>query len=257
MPNRWIPAFLIGALLMSAAGAADIGVSPPRAALTVPRGGSVTTTFTVVWTGHDTVRLSLSKSDWTLDPSGKMMTLPLGQGQHSASGWVTMDADSVVMSGAGQKTVRVNVHVPDDPSLAGTYRTVLFVTTPAPPANGKGATITMRERVGVVLYVTVAGTQTQGSKLADLYLDGSAAHAVVQNDGNTLMRCSGSLEVRDASGKTVKTVPVGDAPVLRGSERDIRMALPSLPSGYYVLLLMLKDSRGGKLLTGQIPYEVK
>ena len=38
--------------------------------------------------------------------------------------------------------------------------------------------------------------------------------------------------------------------------RHLQVKMPDLPKGYYVLLLLLKDSRGG-LLTGQLPYEVQ
>jgi len=114
----------------------------------------------------------------------------------------------------------------------------------------------MRQRLGFVLYVTVAGTQQNGSKLSDMYVDGSAIHAIVSNVGNTLMRYTGSIEVRNVSGDTVERVRLPGGPILRESERDIAVKMPDLPKGYYVLLLLLKDSRGG-LLTGQLPYEVK
>ncbi len=77
----------------------------------------------------------------------------------------------------------------------------------------------------------------------------SSVHAIVANEGNTVMRYSGSIEVRDTTGNTVQSLSVGSSAILRESERDISVKMPDLPKGYYVLLLLLKDSRGG-LLTG-------
>lgn len=242
--------------MMSAAVAADIGVSPPRIDVTVPRGGEVTTTFNVIWSGSEPTQLQIAKSDWTLDASGAFQTLPIGESAHSASDWVTPAADSIALPAAGQAEMRVTIRVPDSQSLVGTYQTVVFAETPATPSTGSGTHVTMRQRVGVVMYVTVAGTETKGSKLVDLYLDGGAVDAVVSNLGNTTMRYSGSLQVRDSNGQEVQTVPISEGVVLRDSERDVRIPLPELPSGFYVLLGLVKDGRGG-LLTGQIPYEVK
>ncbi len=89
-----------------------------------------------------------------------------------------------------------------------------------------------------------------------MYASGSVVHVIVDNLGNTLMRGVGTIDVRDSAGNTVKTVAVEDAPILRNGERDIAVQMPDLAKGYYVLLLLLHDSRGG-LLTGQLPYEVK
>ena len=241
---------------MSAAHAADIGVSPPRIDVTVPLGGSVTTTFDAIWTGSEAVRLGLATSDWTMDQHGQITYLPPGQGSSSAAAWLQLSSDSVEMTGAGQKTVRAGINVPDDSSLSGTYSAVIFVETPPAPTTSSGTQLAMRQRVGVIVYVTIAGTEKNGSKVTDMYTDASSVHTVVANEGNTVMRYSGTIEVRDASGNTVGSLSVGDSAILRESERDIAVKMPDLPKGYYVLLLLLKDSRGG-LLTGQLPYEVK
>ncbi len=76
------------------------------------------------------------------------------------------------MTGAGQQSVRLNIQVPNDPMLAGTYNAVMFVETPAAPGTASGTQVSMRQRVGVVVYVTVAGTEKNGSKLTDMYRDG-------------------------------------------------------------------------------------
>ncbi len=254
--TRWIAVLILSTLPMSAAHAADIGVSPPRIDLTVPAGGTASTTFNVIWTGKDAVRLDLSKADWTMGQDGGLTYMVAGDGTYSAASWLNLQSDGVDLPGAGQQAVRLAVQVPPNTALAGTYNAVIFVETPTAPATGTGTHLLMRQRVGVVVYVTIAGTEKNGSKLTDMYSDGSTVHAIVANQGNTVMRYSGSLEVRDASGNTIKSLSFGSSAILRESERDISVAVPELPKGYYVLLLLLKDSRGG-LLTGQLPYEVQ
>ena len=200
--------------------------------------------------------LTVSKGDWTQDTNGTVSFLPPGSGTYSSAPWVTLSADSVAVPADGQASYRFTVSVPEDSTLNGTYRTVVFFETRPSAGAASGSTLRMRQRLGFVLYVTVAGTQQNGSKLSDMYVDGSAIHAIVSNVGNTLMRYTGSIEVRNVSGDTVERVRLPGGPILRESERDIAVKMPDLPKGYYVLLLLLKDSRGG-LLTGQLPYEVK
>lgn len=224
--------------------------------LTIPRGATVTEVVSLIASNGTAEDLTVSKGDWTQDTNGKVSFLPPGSGTYSSAPWVTLSGDSVSVPADGEASYRFTVSVPDNSKLNGTYRAVVFFETrPSAPA-ASGSTLRMRQRLGLILYVTVAGTQKNGSKLSDMYVDGSTIHAIVSNVGNTLMRYTGSIEVRNVSGDTVDRVRLPGGPILRDGERDIAVNMPDLPKGYYVLLLLLKDSRGG-LLTGQLPYEVK
>ena len=155
-----------------------------------------------------------------------------------------------------QTTVRVTVDVPNDSSLAGTYQSVVYFQTEPKVSSGSGAKFVTRQRLGLIVYVTIAGTATTGSALSDMYLDGKTLKVVVNNQGNTLMRATGQVEIRDATGKTVATLPVQDQPVMRQSDGEIDLSLPKdLAPGYYVALALIQDSRGGSL-AGQLPFQL-
>lgn len=242
--------------LMSAAHAADIGLSPPNLEIVVPRGTSVTESVSLFSTSSNATDLTVSDSDWTQSESGRLSFVGSGADPHSASAWLTLPSSVVQVPAKSSVDYRFSVTVPDDAALEGTYKTVIFFETgPSSAPNASNALLT-RQRLGLILYVTVAGTERNGSKLVDMYGDGNTVHAIIANQGNTVMRFSGTLEVRDSSGTTVTSVPVRGGVALRESQRDVSVPMPDLPKGYYVLLLLLKDSRGG-LLTGQLPYEVK
>jgi hypothetical protein len=201
------------------------------------------------------VVLTVSTGDWTQDSAGKLTFLPPGAGDYSATPWATLSTSSVEVAPGGTSTVRISFQVPNDPALAGTYQTVVFFETQASPTPTKGTAILTKQRLGLVVYVTIAGTATKGSKLSDMYLDGKALKLVLSNMGNTLMRATGKVELRDRSGKTVATLPVGNVPVIRGSDRDLALPLPKdLAPGYYVALALIDDSRGGSLV-GQLPFQ--
>jgi len=241
---------------MSAALAADIGLSPARLSLTAAPGATVSAEASVFSTSANPIAVTITMGDWTQSSDGKLTFLPVGSADHSATPWATPSATSLVVPPGGTSTVRISLQVPDDPSLAGTYQTVVFFETEGTPPKNSGTQFLTKQRLGLVVYVTIAGTGTSGSKLSDMYLDGKDMMLVLDNTGNTLMRASGKVELRDRSGATVATLPVGDVPVMRGSERDLALALPTdLPAGYYVALALIDDSRGGSLV-GQLPFQV-
>lgn len=248
---------LLTLIAMSAAMAADIGVSPARLSVTLPRGGSATEVVTLTTTAPTNVPLDVSKADWTLSPAGAISFLPAGGTLYSATSWISPESGQVVVPHSGTTSFRFTVTVPPGGDVAGTYHTVLFFTTQAAVAPGTGAKIASRQRLGLVIYVTIAGTEQNGSTLSDFYRDGKNLTLVIDNTGNTLMRTSGKIEFRDSNGKTVASVDAPDRVVLRGTTIDAAVAIPSaLTPGYYVALALIEDSRGG-LLAGQLPIEVK
>jgi len=194
--------------------------------------------------------------DWTQDSKGKLTFLPAGSGDHSATSWATLSATSLMVPPGGTTTVRISFQAPKDPTLAGTYQTVVFFETSPAQTQSKGAHFLTKQRLGLVVYVTIAGTGTKGSKLSDMYLDGRDLDVVLANTGNTLMRATGKVDLRDRAGKTVATLPVSDVPVMREGERDLALSLPKdLAPGYYVALALIDDSRGGSLV-GQLAFQL-
>ena len=240
---------------MSAAFAADIGLSPARLNLLVPPGGTASAEVTVFSTAAAAVPLSISTADWVQDGEGKLSFVPAGSTPYSASPWLVPSATSLSVPANGQVTTRVTVEAPDDPSLAGTYQSVVFFETSPTAPTGPGTHMATRQRLGLVIYVTITGTETTGASLDDMYLQDHQVALVVGNTGNTLMRASGSVEVRDATGSTVATLAVNDEPILRESQRTVSLPLPDdLAPGFYVALAVIDDSRGGSVV-GQLPFQ--
>jgi len=240
---------------MSAALAADIGLSPARISLSVPPGGTTSAEVTLFSNSSSSVPLTVSVGDWVQASDGKLSFLPEGAAPHSASNWLVPSVSTLSVAPGGMTTVRVTVNVPNDSSLAGTYQSIVyFATQPKATSSVRGAKFVTRQRLGLIVYVTVAGTATKGSTLSDMYRDGKTLKVVVGNKGNSLMRATGKVEIRDATGKTVATLPIEDEAVMRESDREIALALPKdLAPGYYVALALIQDSRGGSL-AGQLPF---
>lgn len=237
--------------------ATDIGISPPRVALTGRPGETLTATVDVVAGAGKAQQIEVRASDWTLDSDGNVTVLPAGAGPASATAWVTPETDAFELESDSTRPFRISVTIPDDPTLAGTYASLVFFRVVPDVPAASGVAVVTTTQIGFTLYVTVAGTETTGSALTDLYLaQGRAVHLAVRNDGNTLMRLNGRVELRDEAGEVMDTLPVDDVPVLRESEREISLALPDdVSPGTYVALALVEDSRGG-LLSGQALIDV-
>lgn len=237
--------------------AADIGISPPRLELLAQPGETITATATVLTTAASEQQIASELSDWTLDSAGNLAFFPAGSLLHSAAPFLELDASDFILSPGGSREVRLAITVPAE--AEGTLHGMVFFTVVPPPTElpGGGVGVMITTRVGLTVYVTVAGTEQNSSELLDFYqLDERTLAAVVVNTGNTVMRLGGTIELRDEAGQVVHILEVPDVPVLRESEREITFTLPEgVEPGFYVALALIQDSRGG-LLAGELPIEV-
>ena len=243
--------------MSTVAHAADIGISPPRHELVAAAGETVVTTVTVLTTATSDQQVAGETSDWTMDIAGGTAFLASGSVLHSAAGWIELDAGVFVLPARGSRDVRLSVTVPPDPGLDGTYHAMVFFTVVPPPSEARGVGVITTTRVGLTVYVTLAGTERAGSELVDLYqTDGRELRAVILNTGNTVMRLSGEIQLRDETGAVRHRLEVPDVPVMRDSERELTFTLPNeVEAGFYVALALIQDSRGG-LLAGELTLEV-
>lgn len=242
---------------MSAANAADIGLSPPRLSVVVPRGASATETVSLFSTSDRTQALAVSVGDWIQTDQGAVNFLKPGGDPYSASDWITLSSDVVRVPASGGATFRFSVHVPNDASLAGTYKTVVFFLTQAGPSPAGGTSLQTRQRLGLIVYVTVAGSAKPALSISDFYRQGGKLFLTLSNSGNVVSRLGGSVALRDKGGATVATLPIPDTPVQRGGVLTLPFNLPKdLAPGFYVALALVKPSNV-PLQAGQLQFTVQ
>jgi len=235
--------------------AADIGISPPRVDLAGAPGQRLTTTVTVLTMSGREQQVATEIGDWTMGVTGDIAFFPSGTLTHSSGPWFELDALDFVLQPGGGREVRLDVTIPED--AEGTHHAMVFFTVVPPPTEASGIAVVTTSRVAFTVYVTVSGTEVNGAELLDLYQSGAdAITAVLVNTGNTVMRLGGVVELRNEAGEVVRRLEVPDVPVLRESERELTFTLPDdLPSGFYVALALIEDSRGG-ILAGELAFDV-
>lgn len=199
-------------------------------------------------------QVAVDVEDWLMSADGGLTFLPSGATATSANPWIELGADAFTLPARSERQVRISYRIPPA-GVAGTYRSAVLFRV-VPPSDEAG-TVRPTVRIGFLAYVTVAGTETQGSQLVDFYQENDKhLMLVVDNTGNTVTRLSGGVSIRNEAGDEVVSIPVDDVPVLRESERNVRVELPDgLPSGFYVAVALVQDRRGG-LLAGELSLEV-
>lgn len=249
------------ALLLALAGApaafaSEIGLTPPRLELTVPPGGTVTETVTLATSAQEPQQVRVSLTDWVMDYEGRLGYFPASTLPTSAASWIEPETSDVLLEPVSTREFRITVTAPAT-GAEGTHQAMVFFQVVPPGGDADGVGVTVTTRIALAVYVTVAGTERPAADLVDFYRDDDALTLVLANDGNTLTRLGGIVELRDETGETVAQLPVPDVPVLRESERQLRLSLPAdLEAGFYIALALVEDNRGG-LLVGELPLTVE
>ena len=255
MTPRWYLVLPI-LMLMSAAMAADIGMSPPRLDVTVPLGATVTETTSLFSTGDKPQSLDVALGDWIQTESGSLSYLKAGEDPYSASSWITLSSDVVAVPAGGSLDYRFSITAPNDPSLQGTYKSVIFFATQAARDMAHGNAFLTRQRIGLIVYVTIAGTAKPSVQISDFYRQGKNLLLTMSNSGNVVSRLGGKVELRDQAGSTVDSLAIPDVPVQRDGIRTVQLELPTnLDPGFYVALALVKPDNAS-LQAGQLQLQL-
>ena len=245
--------FLLGAL--SAAYATDIGLSPPRLTLTGSPGETLTETVTLITDAAEPLQISAEINDWTLGSAGDISFFPAGSVAYSAAGWTALENTDFFLPAHSSLDLRVSITIPED-AEGGTYHEMVFFEVVPPAVATSGVGVVTTTRIGLTIYVTVAGSEQNGAEVVDFFQGDDGLTLAVANTGNTLMRLGGHIELRDETGEVAHTLDVPDMPVLRDSERELTLALPEdVTPGFYLALALIEDGRG-ELLVAELPISL-
>lgn len=208
-------------------------------------------------TSEDPVTIRIFTGDWVRVPSEGEYRAVEGPGGEPRSllNWMTYSPESMTLQPGERREINLEVNVPeDDDTLSGSYWALIYVqgTPPVDPealpsVESEEGAIGIRTvfRYVIRVMVTIQGTETSRSATFESLgfepiEEGFQAVARFRNDGNTHMKPSVWLELRDAAGNTVYTEEHIDITILPESVRDYMFELRGLPieSGDYLVLVI-------------------
>ena len=216
-----------------------------------------THSFRVNNSGDAPVQATISLADWDRSDTG--------QNRYFAAG--SQSTSCAARLGVFPMVLRIEAHASEDvrvslkDAAAESCHSILFVETPPPPATARGASLTYRLRYGVKVYVEpdspLVGEIVSSALVASA--PGSARadslEIIYRNPGNRQSLTSGEIQVRRPDDSVAARIPIGEFPVLPGASRRLRLPLPTLAAGRYIVLALL-DFGGDDVVATQIEWDV-
>ncbi|WP_104992339.1 hypothetical protein [Deinococcus sp. NW-56] len=257
------------ALTALASAQGTIGVDPITRHYTVTPGQTVTQVLNIYNPNKTALRLKVAVylMDMNISEVGESEFVPVGSVKESSGPWTTVSPSELDLGGQETKQVRYTIQVPAN-AAPGTHWAVLMFEGQEPAAVPGKTLASFRLRVGHTMYVHVQPMTTAGSVTGIFEnvpkTDTGAYELAVQytNSGNSAVAVQGRVELRDAAGTLVATLPLDIAVALPGRSLLLRSAWAGpVPKGQYTALVILNNGQKNKDILAEhvvtLPFDLK
>lgn len=191
------------------------------------------------------------QTDYLYSADGKTLYGAPGSAPRSNAKWLTFSPHEAVVPPGGSATVTYSVQAPADPTLVGTYWSLLMLeivpdSALAPPeVSGANRGVSVRQimRYGVQI-VTHIGTGARADlKFADRQLlkdkdGGYFLRLDLENTGERWLRPTSWVEVFEATGQRLGRCEGRTVRLYPGCSARVELKLPSLSPGNYRALVV-------------------
>lgn len=263
---------LAGAVFLPAAATAQVSVDELEIHMRLtPQRATITQTIPVRNDEAKAQQVRVVAGDWVRDSLGNNVFVEAGTVPESCGSRLTVFPATLQVAPGATELVRVSY----EPAAADTgCWSIVFIETVTPPTprpDGQGSFLTIEVRTGVKVYVhrsdAVAFGEVQDMSVAEAWRlsapgTGTRDTTLVReasvrflNSGTAHLRMRTSLEVRTAAGELLHTVEGPEAPMTPGSSRIVRIAMPTLPAGDYIAIMLL-DYAGDEIAAAQTEFKV-
>lgn len=251
--RKFLPRLAIAALLTMSAQSIHAQIVVDREIVSLNPNSSAERTATVMVrnSGMAPVAGSVQLEDWDVDARGASHWRKRGDVAGSCGKRVEVSPATVQLAPGETRAVRISLK--PNAQFAAECWSAAVVRVGAEGA--KDADRAEASRTTVPLYVTPSGLSVDG-ELSDMYVKGDSLEVVFRNTGKLRARIVGEIQVQTPDDSVVTTVPLEEATVLMGATRHLRVPMPKLPRGSYVLMAIV-DFGGDQLTTVQAALEMK
>lgn len=216
-PFRTTLSILIGLIIALPAAAYGVAIKPAQIEQKVDPGSVKTFTMTV--TNTDTKQLVLYPMVRNVtgvnDENQPVFELAWDGAPHDVQAWLEFDKSPITLEAKGSGSVQVRAHFPEDASPGSHLAGFFFSDKPNTEAVPQGAAVGFD--VGAILHFQISGeavtkaTIRHFSTAQTIYGKAPVDFSVaVENEGNTLVRPVGFIDITNMMGKKVASIPVND-----------------------------------------------
>lgn len=213
-------------LLLVAEAEAGLSVSPPRTVLQGKPNKTLTGFFTLTNNGDGPLEVSIEPEDWAGGIGGGRGPVP----------WLQVKTKKLTLRPGKTSRVKFTVRIPKDAS--GELRAqVFFTTTEAGKASDSEGAVSLRSRLGAIIYVVAEGTERIEGGITKVQAFYSATTPGVSrpdrlevvmgihNRSNAHIVPEGKVTIRNEASEVVETVPLQSGWGLLPNEEDTYRAI--------------------------------
>ena len=259
-----IPVLFI--LLFNTEAFATFVVSPMEFHLSTANGETTTGSFWVRNRGTETIALKVYTGDFWIEPDGKEAFLEPGKVERSCSKWIEVAPEELELKPNESRSIRFNLTVP--PAKTGTFWSMIFIeqtNKPTIKTAQKGQqqfNILSFQRVGVRIYQEVPDSKKGEGRITQVNVERGKKDEFlivslkVENNGNVLLKCKGSADIKDERGETVESAKLDEFNCYPHAARIVSGAFNTrLKPGQYTALAVI-DYGAEYLVAGETVFKV-
>jgi hypothetical protein len=172
---------------------------------------------------------------------------------YSCRNWLQVNPMESELHATGELPIRYTIRVPADATPRTYYCAVGYTSLPT-AERVKGIGMRSAVRIVSAFYIKVGNLPVQG-QLKNIALErspgGKALRAVVlvENQGKSYFRPTGTVEILDLSGQLIETFPIQPVPILPEREQRLLFPLAKLAEGQ-ACKIHVKVEIGGEIQEG-------
>lgn len=267
-----VPLLLFFIFFLSLSALAGYTIVPMQFTLSGKPGETVTCTMKAENTGEEAVSIKISTKDFIKGLYGEERQVEPGTVKRGCAGWIRISPQKLDLAPHETRVINFSMTIPMYGK--GTYWGNILVSQVSKPTLSKtikkGKTsfqIFALQDMLIRVLENVPGTEQKKGVITDISVKDqktggmTTIEVVFENQGNSLLKCNGQIQVRNENGETVRTISLeyGHAPftVYPDGKRIVYGHIKEkLPPGDYILLAII-DYGGEDLVAGEMEFEVK
>lgn len=231
-------------------------------------GDTLTNVLTIRNSGNIEEELIIYIKDIQYNADGNGKELEPGNLDRGMAKWITITPKNLTIKGGENKQVRFTLIIPEeiDP---GSYWSNMYAESVNNPklmsqseVEGRKVSIFANMRYQINLNTTINGDIIKSGEITNVEIipndkDTSlVVNTTFKNTGNLILRCKGTVEIRDEMGETVETISLGGFKTYPECIRLIKKIIPqTLNPGEYSALAVI-DFGGEYLVAGEAFFEI-
>lgn len=218
--------------------------------------------FSISFTNLSVSRLKVksSVSPFMFEENGTLVILE-ELDRWSCRDWITLeDKDFTVLPG-DIYTVKGKISVPSGVT-GGRYSAITFDINSSGDIPGS---MGVKIRTGTLVFVSIPSTEKKELVLESFTIEKNTPEEVIfstilRNLGNTYLKIEGNVNIKDAEGKRIRTIPLKDvSTILPEGRRIIRTVWRHPKSGDFTAYLKVNYGTGSCIeekISGKVGYEI-